>query len=371
MEDLNLKTPYYIFDITAVKDKAQWIRKQLGERIQLCFSVKANPWIIPYIIDDFDYLEVCSIGELVKCLEYNIPEQKIIWGGVVKTKEDIEYVSGLNLKFVSVESIIQLQNLQHEKQRIGGKQDILLRVTSGNQFGLDEVQISDILRQKKSWSNLNFFGIHYYSGTQKPRSDIIIKELGYLEELNKRLGLKKLEYGPGIMVPYYTSEEPLKDEILLEEISGKIRQVSRMYDVGIEMGRLIAARSGKIYTQIVDIKENAGRKYYILDSGRNHFVYPNLGFGIKTPEFTVHHRKCREREKENVIVCGPLCTSSDIIMKNVLLDACDVGDLFVFENLGAYSSTESISLFLQHEYPAVYIKNEGRLIKVQDKKYLL
>lgn len=371
MESLNIRTPYYVFDVASIREKIQWIRKCLGNQIQLCFSVKANPWIVPYIIENIDYFEVCSIGELLKCQEYNVPEAKIIWGGILKTREDINYAAKLNLKYISIESISQLENLQYEKRHTGGTQNVLLRVTSGNQFGLEEMHIRDILNQQKDWPNLNFSGIHFYSGTQKGRSDIIIKELLYLENLNKTLGFQKLEYGPGIMVPYYASDDSQKDKVILKEISGEIKRISQMFDVGIEMGRFMVADCGKIYTQIVDIKENSGKKYYVLDGGKNNFCYPNLGFGIKTPEFTVRHGKNRERVKENVTVCGPLCTSSDIIMKNVEVDSCDVGDVLVFEKLGAYSSTESMALFLQHEYPAIYVKNNDCLIKIQDKKYLL
>ncbi len=232
MECLNIKTPYYVFDIGAVREKVQWVRQCLGNQIQLCFSVKANSWIIPYIIQSFDYFEVCSIGELFKCREYNIPESKIIWGGILKTPEDIHYAARLNLKYVSIESMIQLEHLQNEKLRIGGARDVLLRVTSGNQFGLEEIDILDIVKQKNKWPNLNFSGIHYYSGTQKGRSDVIREELLYLEQLNKTLGLQKLEYGPGIMIPYYASDDPQKGKIILKEISSEIKRISQIFDVG-------------------------------------------------------------------------------------------------------------------------------------------
>lgn len=371
MEKLSVQTPFYVFDMTLLRKRMQWIRSCLNPQIQLCYSVKANPWIVPYIKDDVDYFEVCSMGELLKCQEQGVPEQKIVFGGVAKTEEEIKYVSKLSLKYVSIESISQLEYLQSWKQKNGGIQDVLLRLSSGNQFGLEEKQIENLSKQKANWPNLNFMGLHYYSGTQKKKSSVIISELYKLEQLTTKLGYKKLEYGPGVMVSYFTSEDSLEERMIFEELSKVIGQMWRKFDIGIELGRFMVAPIGQFWTRIVDIKENNGKKYYILDGGRNHFVYPNSGFGIKTPSFYIWHGVEKKKIQEIVTVCGPLCTSSDILVKNLEVDACEVGDLFVFEKLGAYSSTESMALFLRHEYPALYISENGNFIKIQDKKYLL
>lgn len=229
----------------------------------------------------------------------------------------------------------------------------------------------ELLGKRNCYPNINFAGIHYYSDTQKRDSAPIKKELHYLDYLNRIWHLPKLEYGPGIMVSYFESQDSQTGENILCEVANDIKEISQFQNMGIEMGRFIAAPAGKFYTKVLDIKENAGKKYYILDGGRNHFIYPNWGIGIKTPVFKVSHQKNQTRKIETVTVCGPLCTSNDIIMKNVELNACDIGDLFIFEKLGAYSSTESMALFLQHKYPAIYIKDGTHFIKVQDNQYLL
>lgn len=48
--------------------------------------------------------------------------------------------------------------------------DVLLRVTSGNQFGLDEEDIKDIVKNREKYPELNIRGVQCYTGTQKKSS---------------------------------------------------------------------------------------------------------------------------------------------------------------------------------------------------------
>ena len=85
---------------------------------------------------------------------------------------------------------------------------MLLRVTSGNQFGLDEEDIKDIVKNREQYPELNIRGVQCYTGTQKKKFDIIKSEIEWLDGLCDSLyadyGFKaeELEYGPGLPVPH-------------------------------------------------------------------------------------------------------------------------------------------------------------------------
>ena len=64
---------------------------------------------------------------------------------------------------------------------------------------------------------------------------------------------------------------------------------------------------------------------------------------------------------------GSLCTTSDILCREVEFDHLEIGDTLAFENVGAYSVTEGIYLFLSRTMPKVYLKDEsGSLTLVRD-----
>lgn len=85
-------TPLYIFDVVTLKKRIDQIKNILGDKIKLCYSIKANPFLIPVIANIVDKLEVCSPGELNICENIGtrkIDMARIIYSGVNKTYENI------------------------------------------------------------------------------------------------------------------------------------------------------------------------------------------------------------------------------------------------------------------------------------------
>ena len=74
----------------------------------------------------------------------------------------------------------------------------------------------------------------------------------------------------------------------------------------------------------------------------------------------------RDGKEESYNIYGSLCTINDIIVKNI--NACDlqIGDTFIFKNVGAYSSTEGISLFLTRNLPMVVLHKDNDYKVVRD-----
>ena len=83
-------TPSFIFDVSALKKRMGQIKEIVGSEIHLRYSIKANPFLIPTILEVVEKLEVCSPGELLICERLNVPGEKIIYSGVNKTLDDIE-----------------------------------------------------------------------------------------------------------------------------------------------------------------------------------------------------------------------------------------------------------------------------------------
>ena len=52
-------------------------------------------------------------------------------------------------------------------------------------------------------------------------------------------------------------------------------------------------------------------------------------------------------------VFGSLCTVNDILAKQISVPALETGRILAFEQVGAYSMTEGISLFLSRDLPAI------------------
>ena len=368
----NFETPIYVFDIDKLKQRIKFLRENLTKRLELCYAIKANTFIVKEINDDVDRFEVCSPGEYSICEEANITPEKIVISGVYKTPSVIDYMitSSPNIGRYTVESIEQLNLLDELSKKHNINLKVLLRLTSGNQFGINEEDIEDIISKKDSYTNLYFEGIQYFSGTQKRTNKRLQKEIDYIDEFLLRLQEKynyvadELEFGTGFPVHYFQGEE--FDEVeFLKEFSNGIDNMKYKGKIVIELGRSIAASCGYYITKVVDKKTNKGQNYAILDGGIHHLVYYGQTMAMKFPHLEIYPSRNSENA-EDWNLMGSLCTINDIIIKQYPVKNLQIGDAFIFKNTGAYCMTEGISLFLSRELPQVALLKNEKLELVRD-----
>lgn len=358
-------TPLYVFDISVLQSRVAALRNALPKGINLCFAVKANTFIIRELAEVIDRLELCSPGEAEICERLFVPESKMVISGVNKTPAFIENLVSKkqNIGVYTVESMTQFRLLYDLAQKYSVKLPILLRLTSGNQFGLNEDEIFSIVKTYQNVPELEFKGIQYFSGTQKQSLKRLTRELDYLDEfllkLQNEYGFtaEELEFGPGLPVAYFLAENYDETEFL-KGFSALLNGMRFKAKITLELGRSIAASCGTYLTRVVDVKRNKRENYAILDGGIHHLVYYGQTMAMKIPHFKLLPEREHE-ELQNWNLCGSLCTINDILVKQLPVRSLQPGDVFAFENTGAYCMTEGISLFLSRALPAVVLLKDG------------
>ena len=371
---LKYGSPSYIFDLDALKERVLNIKKILGKDINICYAMKANPFIIEEMKDYIDRYEVCSPGEYEICQRHSVKKDVIIVSGVNKTYESMERIMSL----CNGDGIFTIESAEHYDilSKVCKEKNIhirvVIRLTSGNQFGIDKDMFKNILLQLKDNEYLDFAGIHYYSGTQKKLKKVI-KEVAMLEEFAKELqdeygvATDILEYGPGLLFNYFEGEETPSFEEQLSELKDILKNIKSFKHITLEMGRFIASECGYYCTEVVDRKCNNGSEYAIVDGGIHQINYYGQTLGMKKPFMDVI--TCNNSyELQKINICGSLCTVNDVILRDVSLPQLDKGDILIFKNCGAYSITEGMALFLGRELPAVifYNKDTG-FVRVRDR----
>lgn len=360
-------TPAYIFDLDMLRERVRMLRECLGGDVCLCYAMKANPFLIDPLKSVIDRYEVCSPGEFHICERAGISMERIVLSGVNKEAGDIAYAMQQygDAGTYTIESRKHLQILETCAGEKGITVKALVRVTSGNQFGVDEEEVLDIIAHRENYPHVEFEGIQCYSGTQKKKFSKIEKELDWLDELCEKVKddcgyeVRQLEYGPGFYVPYFVNDEEVDDVRLLGQFAEKFRSLRFEGKITLEMGRYIAAYCGYYVTRILDAKVNKGQKYCIVDGGIHHLNYFGQAMAMKIPHFrhikTSGEMSEMEASKEELWnVCGSLCTVNDVLVKQMPLTGAEVGDVLVFERVGAYSVTEGIYLFLSRALPQIF-----------------
>lgn len=354
-------TPAFIFDADEFGRRAKNVKSAIGGA-SLCYSIKANPFLLACLPEEIDRVEVCSPGELAICRRVGVDPSTVVYSGVNKGSEDIAEAIEYGAELLTAESLRQLGLINAAALAAGKRVRVALRLTSGNQFGMDSENLKRAAAERGSYEGVDIVAIHYYSGTQKKKLAVVEKELAELEELaeelEKRFGLSgiSLEYGPGLPADYFGDDPEGRDMAVLAEAGAMIAAVAARRSVTVEFGRFLASPCGIYLTAAADIKNNNGENFVICDGGINHLKYYGQTMAMQTPPITLlgdHGEKT-----EDYTLCGSLCTTADILVRKVTLPALSVGDVLAFGRCGAYSVTEGIGLFLSRQLPRIVLHSE-------------
>ncbi len=362
-----LDTPSYIFDLDAFNKRAALVRKYFGEKTGLCFSIKANPFLLGRLPETFDKIEVCSPGELTVCEKTGVDMSKIIFSGVNKTEKDVHRAADDEVGTFTAESRLHVKMINAEGVARGKVFPVLLRVTDvkgGTQFGMEEKEVLDIIANREDYKGMEIVGIHYFTGTQKKKAKPIERELAYITDLLDRvkaeLGfvIERVEYGTGLAVDYFDDNADALEEERLASISEPIRALAEKAALTVEMGRFFAAPCGYYLTKVIDAKTNYDINYVIVDGGLNQLKYDGQLQGMQIPKIV--HLKNHDGEDgvKAWTLCGSLCTTADILARAAEFDSLAIGDILVFCRTGAYSVTEGMAVFLSREMPQVSVYSE-------------
>lgn len=355
-------TPCYVFDLASLRTRVEEMRKIADGKYHLCYSIKANPFLIPLMSELADHLEVCSPGELSICEHLHVPGKKILYSGVNKTPIDIQEAMTYGADIFTAESLKHMREISAEAVRENKMIPVLLRLNAGSQFGMSKQDLLYIIDHPQEFPHTEIEGIHYFAGTQRRKTAKQLKELDLLKDLYHEietehgLKLKKLEYGPGLCVSMFDKEDYSDTLRPLEDIHEELCSIADTADLTIEMGRFFATYCGTYISKVMDLKENEGVNYCIIDGGINHINYYGSMMGMNWPVLQ-HIKTSKDTEEKKWCICGSLCSTNDVEVRVFDAKGLAVNDLIAFNNIGAYSITEGIYLFLSRTMPKVLLRN--------------
>ena len=367
-------TPSFVFDTAALSARMREIKAIAGENVHLCYSIKANPFLIPAMQDLVETLEVCSPGELEICEDLHVDPQTILFSGVNKTREDVEHAMMAGVTRFTAESPLHIRLLNEAALRRSRVYPVLLRLTAGSQFGMDEHDLLDAVAHREAYAGLKFVGIHYFSGTQRARIDkdqrkelVMLGE--FMDKLERDYGFicEKLEYGPGLYFPYFAHEDHSDTLAPIRALAPDLQALAARCELTIEMGRFFTAECGTYLTTVIDTKANCGHNYAIVDGGIHHVNYLGGTMGMRNPIIThIAGPQHFGDATADWSLCGSLCTTADVLVRSIALDGLAQQDVLAFHNIGAYSVTEGPALFLSRNMPRILLAGEDGVQLVRD-----
>ncbi len=354
-EDVNLLdiadeygTPTYIYSRKTLEQNIDLYKQSFKNKNSLiCFSVKSlNNLAILKIINDKECgFDIVSYGELMRVLHVGADPNKIIFSGVGKS--EMEIVEGINNGILSfnIESESELQRIERIASKLkkqvnvairfnpeidSGGHDYITTGRKGDKFGISSenfvLKLCDFINNS---SNLNLIGLACHIGSQILDIEnyrLTARAIINLADKIKKTGieLEFLDLGGGLGIPYIDDIVPSAANLisLIEE-----EFKDRDEKIILEPGRSISGNAGVLLTKVEYIKDD----FLIVDAAMNDLLRPSL-YKAKHDVWNVSQTQNKEK---NWTIVGPVCESSDVIIKDHKIHALE-NDFLAIKTAGAY-----------------------------------
>jgi len=381
-EDVSLKeiaekvgTPFYVYSYDALVGNLERIKKAFTPLDPLiCYSLKANANLtLCRILASYGAgADVVSGGELYQALRAGFPPEKVVYSGVGKTSEEIEYALKEGILLLNVESEDELHKVVKIAEKLKIKASISLRINPDidpqthhyittakeeNKFGVSLSQAEDLYQKTVQVESVEIKGIHMHIGSQIMSVDPYLEALRRLSQLidklrEYRIKLTYLDMGGGFGISYKDEGKEFPLEKLSQLILPLIPSGMKLI---LEPGRYIVGPSGALVTKLIYKKIGRAKKFFIVDAGMNDLIRPSL--------YQAYHRiipikKISHPEYQKVDVVGPVCESGDFFAQERKLPLINQEELVILD-AGAYGFSMSSNYNGRTKLPEVLVKEEN------------
>ena len=373
-------TPLYVYSAAAlVAGYEAYARAFAPVPHRICYALKANSCgaLLRLLAARGAGADIVSGGELLAALRAGFPPERIVFSGVGKTDAEIRLGIEKGIGEWNAESEEEIERVSRAAAAAGCTARITLRVNPDidprshpyistglhtNKFGVEIQRAVEILERARRLPAVAVTGVQCHIGSQ-------VQDLGALEEaahaiaalgrelLSRGFALETVDVGGGLGVDYEGEAGPTPAD-LAARVLPAVAPLG--LPVLLEPGRSIVARAGVLLTRVLHVKENARKRFVIVDAGMNDLLRPAL--------YEAFHRIEPVRETgaapRPVDVVGPVCESGDFLARERLLTAVGPGELLAVRDTGAYGFCMSSNYNLRPRAAEVLVEaGRPRLVR--------
>ncbi len=345
-------TPLYLYSYRTLIRHAQNIDGAFKDIDHItCYSVKAN-WnltLLHILAKRGLGADIVSGGELYRALKAGFTHEKIVYSGVGKSTEEIEYALGEGILAFNVESAAELKEIDQIAGKMGLKAPVSLRINPDvdpethpyistglreSKFGIPHSEALESFKMARSLPNLDVIGIDSHIGSQITTVAPFVESVERLVEMvdsirDLGIDVRYIDIGGGLGIRY-KDEEPPEPLELAEAIVPLLSKTG--CTIIFEPGRSMVGNVGVLVSKVLYVKRSEEKTFVIVDAGINDLIRPS--FYDSYHDILPLERSHREKVVADVV--GPICESGDFLAKDREVTAFKSGDLMAFMSAGAY-----------------------------------
>ena len=349
-------TPAYVYAEDDIRARAAAYMRAFDQRtsdFEVIYASKALPATAAYRLlrDEGLSVDVASGGELHMALAAGFDPARIHLHGNNKTERELRYAVQAGVGHVVLDSFDEIELAE---RLLDGPQRALIRITPGIKasthsyiqtgqedskfgFGLADGLAERAVARVRESQHLELVGLHAHIGSQIFDLEAYVKAIEALADFTRSLDFQPevLNVGGGLGIAYLDGDEPPSIE---DYVDVKVRGVERVFDpvprIAIEPGRSLVGNAGVTAYTVGTVKAIPGvRTYVSVDGGMSDNMRPML---YDARYEAVIADRAGETPDTEATIAGMHCESGDVLIRDAVIAAPQVGDVLVTPATGAY-----------------------------------
>ncbi|WP_435548087.1 diaminopimelate decarboxylase [Desulfobacterium sp. N47] len=378
-------TPLYIYSHATLKRHFKAFNDAFkGVNKLVCFSAKANTNLA--ILSLFSKLggglDIVSGGELYRGLKAGYASNKIVYSGVGKRIDEIDYALKMGILMFNVESMEELEIVDQRAGLLKKKAPVAIRVNPDvdpkthpyistgmkkNKFGINIEAAMEAYKVAAKLKNIKVIGLDCHIGSQITQTGPFKDALYILKTMIKdlaacKINIKYLDLGGGLGITYNDEEppDPVEYANAIKEVIGdtKVKLI-------FEPGRVIVGNAGILVTKVLYRKSTGVKEFIIVDAGMNDLVRPTLYEAFHAIKPVVDS----DNEEIKADIVGPICESGDFLALDRNIQKVEQGDLLAVMSSGAYGFVMSSNYCSRLKLAEVMVNGDKFQVARKRQKY--
>ncbi len=374
-------TPAYCYSYNILRKNINNFKKNFRFFSPLiCFAIKSNTNVnLIREIKKFGLgADVVSMGELMTAIKAGISPKKIVFSGVGKSLEEINYAISKKILLINAESeneikqIEKVARLKKKRVQIGIRLNpntdakTLSQISTGkkeNKFGVSSKTFIQLVNHYKNSNYIELKCLSVHIGSQildyKPFVKMLQSITKILNQINHKFEF--IDLGGGMGISYSNKDKKLS----YRKYSIAISKFLNNYKSKIifEPGRSIVGNTGALISKVIYVKKSERKDFIILDAAMNDLMRPALYGATHKILPSLKKNKISKRTYEFV---GPICESTDKFSTLKKFNELKEKELIVICDVGAYGMSLSSNYNVRPK-PVELLVN-GSKIKVIKKR---
>ncbi len=377
-------TPVYVYSSQSILDSFRAYDDALtGIPHMVCYAVKANSTlaILSLLAKAGSGFDIVSGGELFRVVKAGGDPSRVVFSGVGKTPEEVDYALAQGIHSFNAESEAELSLIDAIANRRGVKVSFALRVNPDvdavthpytatglrdHKFGIDISDVEGVYERARSLKNLVAHGVSCHIGSQllstSPMMDASDKMMALVGRLRASGHcIQYFDAGGGLGVSYKPADQAPEIGQFIASLRAKL--AAKDLKVMIEPGRSIVGPAGVLLTRVLYRKSTGRKEFVIVDAAMNDLIRPAL--------YQSHHEiiPLRETGRAGVVadVVGPVCETGDFLARGRTVANVMPGDLMAVCTVGAYGFVQASNYNSRTRPPEVLVEgSQWRVVRTRE-----